>query len=291
MTFSARTTRFKGARIAAKDLKGHGTVWKVLASGRMALISLNKIWATHFQAVQLIATDMDGTLTIAGRFTSDLLQAFERLNQANLEILIVTGRSAGWVSAIANYLPISGAIAENGGLFYTRESQTLLTPIADLKQHRQKLNEMFVQLQAQFPRIEESQDNVFRLTDWTFDIADLTVTELAQMEALCQANGWGFTYSTVQCHIKPILQSKADGLLTVLRSHFPQYSRDQILTVGDSPNDETLFDAEKFPLSIGVANVLHYRDQLTHLPTYVTSAAEGAGFCELAHFLTPYRRD
>lgn len=253
----------------------------------MTLISLDKIWSKHFQAVQLIATDMDGTLTIAGRFTSDLLQAFERLNQANLEILIVTGRSAGWVSAIANYLPISGAIAENGGLFYTRESQALLTPIADLKQHRQKLNEMFVQLQTEFPRIEESQDNVFRLTDWTFDIADLTVSELAQMEALCQANGWGFTYSTVQCHIKPILQSKADGLLTVLRSHFPQYSRDQILTVGDSPNDETLFNSELFPLSIGVANVLHYRDRLTHLPTYVTSAAEGAGFCELAHFLTP----
>jgi hypothetical protein len=251
----------------------------------MVLISLNQ--AEVLQSVRLIATDMDGTLTIAGQFTAELLQALERLRQANLEVLIVTGRSAGWVSAIANYFPISGAIAENGGLFYTQESQKLLTSIADLKQHRQKLSEMFAQLQTQFPRIEESQDNAFRLTDWTFDIADLTVMELTQMEVLCQANGWGFTYSTIQCHIKPILQSKAEGLLTVLRSYFPQYSQDQILTVGDSPNDETLFNSEFFPLSIGVANVLHYRDRLTHLPTYVTSAPEGIGFCELVASLTP----
>ena len=38
--------------------------------------------------------------------------------QLKFQYLIVTGRSAGWVSAISSLMPIVGAIAENGGLFY-----------------------------------------------------------------------------------------------------------------------------------------------------------------------------
>ncbi len=39
-----------------------------------------------------------------------------------------------------------------------------------------------------------------------------------------------------------------------------QCSPEQILTVGDSPNDQTLFDPDRFPLSVGVANMLQYRE-------------------------------
>jgi hydroxymethylpyrimidine pyrophosphatase-like HAD family hydrolase len=60
--------------------------------------------------IRLIATDMDGTLTQNGKFTPDLLQILTKLQQANMPVLIVTGRSAGWVQAIKNYLPITGAI-------------------------------------------------------------------------------------------------------------------------------------------------------------------------------------
>jgi hypothetical protein len=87
-------------------------------------------------------------------------------------------------------------------------------PVLDL--HRQKLAEMFEELRSHFPKIQESSDNAFRLTDWTFDIADLSVEELRTMKLLCENKGWGFTYSTVQCHIKLIQQSKAAGLNWVL---------------------------------------------------------------------------
>jgi hydroxymethylpyrimidine pyrophosphatase-like HAD family hydrolase len=50
---------------------------------------------------------MDGTLTIAGKFTSQGLQAFEQLATANLPVLLVTGRSAGWVSGLMHYLYLS----------------------------------------------------------------------------------------------------------------------------------------------------------------------------------------
>ena len=245
--------------------------------------SLQPLTAQALQSVRLIATDMDGTLTQQEKFTLPLLQALSALSHAQIPVLIVTGRSAGWVSAIAHYLPVVGAIAENGGLFYGQTGASeLLSPIPDLMLHRQKLAQMFAVLQAQFPQIRESIDNRFRLTDWTFDVAGLSLENLQQLNDLCQAQGWGFTYSTVQCHIKPLQQEKAVALQAVLQMQFPDLTPDQIVTVGDSPNDQSLFDASSFPLSVGVANIRRYAEQMAHLPHYITQAEEAAGFCELA---------
>jgi HAD superfamily hydrolase (TIGR01484 family) len=251
--------------------------------GCMSFIPLSQgSTPSTWQAVRLIATDMDKTITVSEQFTPMLLHRLEALAIAGLDVIIVTGRSAGWVSGIAHYLPVKGAIAENGGIFYTPDTEQLLQPIADLSAHRQALAATFAKLQAQFPQICESSDNQFRKTDWTFDVTGLSKTDLQTMDAICQAQGWSFTYSTVQCHIKLPQQSKATGILQVMQTHFPQYTLAQTVTVGDSPNDESMFDSAIFPLSVGVANVLHYRDQLRHQPVYITDAAEGKGFCELA---------
>ncbi|ARV62047.1 HAD family hydrolase [Nostocales cyanobacterium HT-58-2] len=256
------------------------------------LLPLSKISSTQcFSNVRLVATDMDGTLTKEGKFTSALLQSLQDLATAGIKVVIVTGRSAGWVSGVAYYLPIIGAIAENGGLFFFggSEKSVALTAIPDLIAHRQHLASAFQQLQTQFPHIQESTDNRFRLTDWTFDVQSLSTDELKTLSYLCQQMGWGFTYSNVQCHIKPLGQDKAIGLLQVLREYFPQYTPEQVVTVGDSPNDESLFDERYFPVSVGVANVLEYANQLQHQPAYVTSGAEGEGFCELAQLMINVR--
>lgn len=243
---------------------------------------------TCFKNLRLIATDMDGTLTTQGKFTASLLHALEDLSAADIPVLIVTGRSAGWVSGLATYLPVIGAIAENGGLFYPSQSDqpVTLTPIPDVLEHRQQLEVAYQRLKSEFPHIQESTDNRFRLTDWTFDNRDLTVSQLERLEILCSSLGWGFTYSSVQCHIKPATQDKATGLIQVLQDYFPQYESEQVLTVGDSPNDATLFNPELFPLSLGVANVIDYASELVYKPAYVTTMAEGEGFCELARYLS-----
>ena len=237
--------------------------------------------------IRLIATDMDGTLTEDGQFTSELLQIFERLRAANIDVLIVTGRSAGWVQAIATYLPIVGAIAENGGLLYWHHARRrqLLTQIPDINQHRQQLKSVFQLLHSKFPQLTISEDNRFRVTDWTFDVQDLTATELTEINNICQVEGWSFTYSNVQCHIKPLLQNKASALQQIIKQYFPNLQVSQIVTVGDSPNDESLFNPAIFPLSVGVANILEYRDRLQYFPGYVTSNKEGSGFCELAELI------
>ena len=238
-------------------------------------------------SVRLIATDMDGTLTKAGKFTAELLIALEALATKNIPVLIVTGRSAGWVSAIANYLPVYGAIAENGGVFYNnQQNQTeFIAKIEDLPHYRQNLQTTFHNLQKKFPEIKESSDNRFRITDWTFDIGHLTQSQLSEIELICQEYGFGFTYSTIQCHIKPQQQDKASALKQILQAHFPQLTPQQVLTVGDSPNDESLFNPNYFPLSVGVANISHYSDHLKYLPTYITSNPEAEGFRQIRDYL------
>ncbi|NRB08634.1 MAG: HAD family phosphatase [Richelia sp.] len=254
------------------------------ASGKKLIPLSESILSQDWQNIGLIATDMDGTLTVDGKFTSQLLQHLEHLATQEIKVLIVTGRSAGWVSGLSNLMPIAGAIAENGGLFYlsSKEKPNVIHPIKNISIHRQQLGDIFAQLKAKFPQIKESADNSFRITDWTFDLANFTIQELKIMDSLCQQMGWGFTYSSVQCHIKPLKQDKAPALMQVLQTYFPDISVENTVAIGDSPNDASLFDTAYFPVSVGVANILQYSHQIHHQPTFVTSATEGEGFCELA---------
>ena len=248
--------------------------------------SLTAIDNYHWQNIGLIATDMDGTLTQSEKFDAKLFQTLLELSQAGIDVLITTGRSAGWVQAIATYLPIVGAMAENGGLLYWgHEPQPRLTSEINIEQHRQELGGVFELLQSKFPQIRESADNYFRITDWTFDVDNLSPAELEQIATICQSKGYGFTYSTIQCHIKPTYQDKAYGLEKVIPQYFPNLKPEEIVTIGDSPNDESMFESEKFPLSVGVANVSKYSDRLNHLPAYIASKSAGEGFCELAELI------
>ena len=70
--------------------------------------SLESIDSYHWQNIRLIATDMDGTLTQGEKFDAKLLQVLTQLSAAGIDVLISTGRSAGWVQAIATYLPVVG---------------------------------------------------------------------------------------------------------------------------------------------------------------------------------------
>ncbi|MBD2179448.1 HAD family phosphatase [Pseudanabaena sp. FACHB-1998] len=246
----------------------------------MTLLNLNQ---ADLSDICLIASDVDGTLTQNSKFSSNFISTLLDLQSSEIKVLLVTGRSAGWVSALVNYLPVSGAIAENGGIFLQPNGQQdLLSSVPNLSRHRILLENTFHHIKQLFPNLRPSTDNQFRITDWTFDVDNLSADDIQAISSQCQQMGWSFTYSNVQCHIKPIHQDKATGLSSVLNNHFPELNSQQVLTVGDSPNDEAMFDPALFPISVGVANVRHYQDKMLHLPKYITQASEFAGFSELA---------
>jgi HAD superfamily hydrolase (TIGR01484 family) len=104
--------------------------------------TLQQLSAADLSNIRLVATDMDGTLTENGKFSGQLLKAFADLAVAGVQVLIITGRSAGWMSGIAHLMPVVGAIAENVGLFYpsNQEQSIIVTRIPDLMTHRQNLS-------------------------------------------------------------------------------------------------------------------------------------------------------
>ena len=79
---------------------------------------LSTYFAQHGSAVaaiELVATDVDGTLTRDGALTAASLGAIEELTAAGLEVVPVSGRPAGEVLGLCRYLPgVRRAIAENG---------------------------------------------------------------------------------------------------------------------------------------------------------------------------------
>ncbi len=259
----------------------------------MTLTKLTKELLTNqFKQIKVIATDIDGTLTKKGEFSSQLLSTLEQLQKHNIQVILITGRSAGWCQGLVNYLPVWGIIAENGGVYCLKDNQeiTPLTAINDIKKHRKSLQYNFEYLKSQFPQLITSSDNQFRITDWTFDCHELTQGELLNIKQICDKNNWGFTYSHIQGHLKPIEQNKAKALMMIKETYFKQLSFQEIMTVGDSPNDESLFNADIFPISVGVSNILKYTERLQYKPIYLTNLSEIYGFCELANFLIELKK-
>ena len=65
-----------------------------------------------------VLTDIDDTLTDHGRLPAASYMAMERLQQAGLIVIPVTGRPAGWCDLIARQWPVDGVVGENGAFYF-----------------------------------------------------------------------------------------------------------------------------------------------------------------------------
>ena len=57
--------------------------------------------------------------------------------------------------------------------------------------------------------------------------------------------------------------------------------------VGDSPNDEPLF--QLFDICFGVANLKEFATDMKHLPTHIANHDEADGFAEIAQHLIKFK--
>src|SRR2546425_1390953 len=69
-----------------------------------------------------VLTDIDDTLSTAGRIGAAAYTAMERLRAAGLLVVPVTGRPAGWCDHIARMWPVDAVVGENGGLYMIYDS-------------------------------------------------------------------------------------------------------------------------------------------------------------------------
>ena len=68
--------------------------------------------------IDIILCDIDDTLTTEGRLLAASYAALERLQQAGLRLLPITGRPAGWCDHMARMWPIDGIVGENGAFYF-----------------------------------------------------------------------------------------------------------------------------------------------------------------------------
>lgn len=247
-----------------------------------------------------VLTDIDDTLTEGGRLPALAYGALERLRDAGLIVVPVTGRPAGWCDLIARQWPVDAVVGENGALcfWYDRAARKLVTrhgvPAQHAEAHRARLRAVGEEVLRTVPGTAFASDQFCRLYDIAIDYCEdvprvsdegvqaiVRIMESAGMTAKVSSihvNGWFGTHD------------KLSMTRTLMRDRWGidlDRDREYFAYAGDSPNDAPMFG--HFPFSVGVANVRDFAGRMDALPRYVTQGRSGEGFAELASLLVAAR--
>jgi hypothetical protein len=250
--------------------------------------------------IRFLLTDIDDTLTDGGRLGAAAYGAIERLRDAGIAVVPVTGRPAGWCDMIARFWPVAGIVGENGAFYFRyrhedrRMSAWYSQDEAARRVNRTRLEALKVQILAEVPGTAIPSDQAYRLTDLAIDFAEdvprLNDAAIDRIVALFEAAGASAKVSSI--HVNGWF-GDFDKLTTSRRLLSQEHNLDLakdarvVAFIGDSPNDAPMFRA--FELSVGVANVADFLDRIETPPTWVAAGRGGAGFVELTEALLAAR--
>jgi HAD superfamily hydrolase (TIGR01484 family) len=250
-----------------------------------------------------VMTDIDDTLTRDGAIEPVALEALRALDAAGIAVVAITGRPHGWSLPFARDWPVAAIVAENGAVALLREGDTVRTEFAQDAATRaanaRRLQATAVRILREVPGATLARDSAGRLTDIAVDHSEFTTLApdtIAHVVALMRAEGMTATVSSIHVNGWYGTHSKWSGAQWMLRRLFGRELEPELarwVYVGDSTNDQVMF--ERFPASVGVANLMRFAAELAHWPAWITSGERGEGFAELAQALlqarTPQGRD
>ena len=257
-----------------------------------ALKNPSQFGAKH---VRVLLTDIDGTLTEHGRLRAETYRALERLDEAGIAVVPVTGRPAGWCEMIARLWPVHGVIGENGAFYFRRDQGRMRRWFArapDLRrQDRRALRQIRREVLATVPGCAVASDQFCRQFDLAIDFAeDVGPLNKIDIQKIVATFGrHGATAKVSDIHVNGWFgdHDKVSTAKVYLNAEFAMKSeaemRARCAFAGDSPNDEPMF--AYFEHAFAVANIAKFLPELRHKPAYVTEAAEGRGFLEIAECL------
>ena len=246
------------------------------------------------RGVTAVLADIDDTLTTDGKLSAEAYGALEQLRAAGFRVVPVTGRPAGWCDHIARMWPVDAVVGENGAFyFYYRDGRLqrrFQHDEASRAEKRARLQAVAASILAAVPGCALASDQPYRETDLAIDycedVAPLPLAAAERIAALMLEAGLTAKVSSI--HVNGWF-GNYDKLATTKRLFAELYGMDlqesnrEIVFAGDSPNDAPMFGF--FQNSVGVANVRKFDSVLAEKPRYVTTAAAGAGFSELARHL------
>ncbi len=248
--------------------------------------------------LRFVFTDIDDTLTEHGRLLPEAFAAIWKLYESHIHVIPVTGRPAGWCELIARQWPVAGVIGENGGFYFRYHQKEMkrhfvfdeMTRLANQK----KLNVIRDEVLKQVPGSAVASDQFSRLMDLAIDfcedvdrLPDSQVKKIAQIfekhgatakVSSIHVNGWFGSYDKLSM-CKEFVRREFGVELPADEAKF----QNQSCFVGDSPNDEPMF--EYFDNSIGVRNIEKFSSSLKAPPKFITSSSGGLGFAEVAQII------
>jgi HAD superfamily hydrolase (TIGR01484 family) len=248
-------------------------------------------------AIRGVVFDIDDTVTRKGVLEPDAYAAMHRLSGAGFELVAVTGRPLGWTDVIARLWPVRVAVGENGAGWSWVDDAGLhegyFCDEAERAEQALLLETIRRKVASSMPHVKTTNDHRHRRCDLAFDVgesASLPRSDIDALVRLIEGLGARSSVSTVHAHAVPGPWDKAAGVEHALRQVLGiDLSREieHWVFVGDSGNDAAAF--ERFPTSVGVANVREHLDRLPVPPRYVTDGERGRGFAELAAHLADQR--
>lgn len=248
--------------------------------------------------VRALFSDVDGTMTSGDRIEASTYEALERLGDAGVPVIMVTGRPAGFAHAFMKMTPVLAMVSENGGVTFVREGRKLNkiygVPQASLPEWRRRMNDAAVEVMTAVPGARLSTDSKYREVDLAIDWneeAKLSKDDAEVAVRMLTKAGFLAVRSSVHVNFGPPHFDKLSACMTVVRQVLGGDGNDlsPYVFVGDALNDAPMFGG--FPTSVGVSNIKHWWDELKFKPAYLTELPEGAGLRELiAHIMTQLPR-
>ena len=248
------------------------------------------------RAVRGVLFDIDDTLTTDGKLTAEAYGALERLKRAGKMLVPVTGRPAGWCDHIARMWPVDAVVGENGAFYFWYDAPAgrlgrRYQDGADVRaEQRARLEAIAQRILQAVPGCALAADQAYRETDLAIDYCEdvpaLPLQAAERIAALMREAGLNAKVSSIHVNGWFGAYDKLAMCRVLLAERFgidAQHDNRRWAFVGDSPNDAPMFGF--FEQSVGVANVARFAAQLSAAPKFVTRAAAGAGFAELAAHL------
>jgi HAD superfamily hydrolase (TIGR01484 family) len=262
--------------------------------------NINDITRAECAGIRGLLFDIDDTFTLSGKLIPEAFSALWELHKHGLILAPITGRPAGWCDHIARMWPIDGVIGENGAFYYYYDHekhklrQRYIFTTEEVAGKRKELESIKDEILKKIPGAGIASDQPFRIFDLAIDFRE-DVSELseAEIDEICNifkrhgaeykvssihVNGWFGGYnklSTTRLFLEERLSISWDEAVNTF------------IFVGDSPNDEPMFEAMK--LTVGVANIQRFSSKMKSLPRYVTNKSGGLGFAEMADIILESR--
>jgi hypothetical protein len=248
------------------------------------------------KTIRYVLADIDDTLTLNGRLPAVVFAAMERLQKAGICMVPITGRPAGWCDHIARMWPVDGIVGENGAFYFYYDDKQRKMRRRYFKSEeqrsadRKKLEKLKWEILDKIPGCRVSADQYYReadlAIDYCEDVPPLSMEDVDRIVRLFEEAGARAKISSI--HVNGWF-GKYDKL-TMTRMLFAEVFKDDladvkenIIFIGDSPNDVPMF--QFFPHSVGVANILQFKEKITHKPAWVTQQEGGYGFSEMVDLI------